>query len=252
MGRLFITGDIHNNIDIGKLNSSRFAVGKELTRGDVVLIAGDFGLPWKNPESNSDKYWLNWLKDHNFTTVFIDGNHENFDALSTYPEVTFASARCHQLRSHIFHVCRGEVLELAGHRILCMGGAKSTDQSQRKEHVSWWKEEIPTEKEWKHATYNLLSKQPDIIVTHDAPYSAVQMLYGTIRPDSVKTELEVLLFQILKHQIPVTDWYCGHHHLDRDFCLNNIEYHVRYQFITEVAEKGAALNGTDRSTTKID
>ena len=28
-----------------------------------------------------EKYWLNWLNERNFTTLFVDGNHENFERL---------------------------------------------------------------------------------------------------------------------------------------------------------------------------
>lgn len=240
MSRLFITGDTHNNIDIGKLTTGEFREQKELTRDDVLLIAGDFGLPWSYPESNSDIAWLKWHENKNYTTVFVDGNHENFDALVAYPEVKFAGARCHQLRPHIFHVYRGEVLQLAGHTILCMGGADSTDKAGRKEHKSWWKEERPTEEEWKRAVDNLKARQPDIIVTHDAPYTATQRMYGMVHPDPPKTELEVMLFEIIKGHIPVTDWYFGHHHHDCDFDQDHIRFHGRYQQISEVEENGDA------------
>lgn len=38
---------------------------------------GDFGGVWNgSPEEN---YWLDWLEDKPFTTLFISGNHENYD-----------------------------------------------------------------------------------------------------------------------------------------------------------------------------
>lgn len=237
MGRLFITGDTHNDIDVAKLNAQKFPAQNGLCRDDVVLIAGDFGLPWDMPESGSDKWWLKWYENKQFTTVFIDGNHENFDMLKTYPDVIFAGARCHQIRPHVFHVKRGEVLELSGHRILCMGGAKSTDKSRRKEHISWWREEIPDQSEWDHAEESLIEKRPDIIVTHDVPSSATRFLYEGMRPDVVKTELEHLLYLIEQDKIPVKDWYFGHHHMDREFQIGSIQFHARFDCVSKVRER---------------
>ena len=52
--------------------------------GDYVVIAGDFGGLWDG--SQKDQYWLDWLNKKPFTTLFVDGNHENFDLLNTLPE----------------------------------------------------------------------------------------------------------------------------------------------------------------------
>ena len=79
---IFITGDTHIPLDISKLNSDKFPQQKELTKNDYVIICGDFGGIWYGNEK--DNYWLNWLEKKNFTTLFVDGNHENFAALSQY------------------------------------------------------------------------------------------------------------------------------------------------------------------------
>lgn len=237
MGRLFITGDTHNNIDIYKLSTKHFPEQKDLTKEDVLLIAGDFGVPWYKPHARSDEYLLNQYEERNFTTVFIDGNHENFEALYEYPQTIFAGACCHQLRPHVFHAMRGEVLQLAGHKVLCMGGADSTDKISRKEHVSWWKEEHPTEEEWKIAEKNLRDQQPDLIVTHDAPACIVQSIHPYNHPTEIPQRLEGILYLVETNHISVTDWYFGHHHIDDDLEFEGINYHMRYQKITEVPQK---------------
>lgn len=77
---IYITGDVHNTIDVKKFNTKNFPEQKNMTREDLVFIAGDFGFPWfydlvNKKESAEDKYWLDWFDKKKFTTVVIDGNH---------------------------------------------------------------------------------------------------------------------------------------------------------------------------------
>lgn len=237
MARLFITGDTHNNIDIYKLDAKYFPEQKDLTKEDVLLIAGDFGVPWYKPHTKADEALLDQYEARNFTTVFVDGNHENFEALYEYPKTVFAGACCHQLRPHVLHAMRGEVLQLAGHKILCMGGADSHDKIYRTAHISWWREERPSLEEFEHARRNLIEQKPDIIVSHDAPARIVLEMYPKDHPGVVPEYLEQLCTTAEENHINVTDWYFGHHHIDDDLELEGIRYHMRYQKITEVLRK---------------
>lgn len=144
MGKIFITGDIHCDIDIHKLTTHNWLAQKNLTYDDVLIIAGDFGAPWGLPENKTDRYILKWHNNKPYTTLFIDGNHENFDALDQYPKIKFANAICQEIRPHVLHVMRGEVLHLNNHKIWCMGGGISSDKKDRKEHISWWSQEEPS------------------------------------------------------------------------------------------------------------
>ena len=57
---IFVTGDTHIPIDIKKLNSKKFPIQKNLTRSDIVIVLGDFGLLWK--EDKEYLYWKRWLE----------------------------------------------------------------------------------------------------------------------------------------------------------------------------------------------
>jgi hypothetical protein len=46
MPHIYITGDTHVYIDYKKLTMKRFPEQKGLIREDVVIITGDFGVPW--------------------------------------------------------------------------------------------------------------------------------------------------------------------------------------------------------------
>lgn len=47
-----------------------------------MIICGNFGF-WD--ESGEQRYWRKWLSGKPFTTLWVDGNHENYDLLKTYP-----------------------------------------------------------------------------------------------------------------------------------------------------------------------
>lgn len=80
---IFITGDTHMPIDMGKLSRERFPIQDQLTKDDYVIICGDFGGVWDGRWH--DKRCMDDLNARNFTTLFIDGNHENFDLLDRMP-----------------------------------------------------------------------------------------------------------------------------------------------------------------------
>ena len=84
MNRLFVTGDMHCNAcgEFSKLNTKNFPVQKELSKDDYILIAGDFGCIWNG--STEEEYWLDWLENKPFTTLFVDGNHENHARLAQF------------------------------------------------------------------------------------------------------------------------------------------------------------------------
>ena len=77
---IYVTGDIHAWIDIRKLK--RWPAKSN----DTLIICGDFGLFWDALPSREEKYWLEWLHKKPWTTLFVDGNHENFNRLETYPK----------------------------------------------------------------------------------------------------------------------------------------------------------------------
>lgn len=102
---IYITGDTHG--DFQRFGSKYFPQQKEMSRGDYVVIAGDFGGLWDG--SQKDQYWLDWLNKKPFTTLFVDGNHENFDLLNTLPEKEWNGGRVHVVREHVLHLMRGQV-----------------------------------------------------------------------------------------------------------------------------------------------
>ncbi len=77
---VYVTGDCHG--EFNKFSTAAFPEQKQMTKNDVVIICGDFGGIWDTDKTSShENYWLKWLDEKTFTTVFVDGNHENFGLL---------------------------------------------------------------------------------------------------------------------------------------------------------------------------
>lgn len=222
----------HRDIDINKITTKKWPLQKELTKDDILFITGDFGLPWSENESNIDKYWLKWHNDKNYTTVFIDGNHENFNSYKNYPIVDFFGAKCHKIRDSIYHVIRGEIMNINDKSILFMGDAESTDKIYRKPNISWWKEEIPTDAEFQKFQ-DQINKNPDIIITHDAPSSIVNMISNMRynEPSSVAKEFQRALWNIYANKQKDPYWFFGHYHVDEIF---NEKFYAVFNNIYEI------------------
>lgn len=128
---IYITGDIHGKIE-------RFK-NMQLTKDDIVIVLGDFGIPWNSDVQGDNN--LKWLSEQPYTILFIDGNHEDFDMLYSFPKVEAYGGIVHILTDNIFHLMRGEIYTIAGKTFFCFGGATSVDRWWRTEHETWWKEE---------------------------------------------------------------------------------------------------------------
>lgn len=206
---IYITGDTHIPIDITKLSSKRFPQQKEMTKEDYLIICGDFGGIFSG--DNEEKYWLKWLSDKKFTTLFIDGNHENFDLLNSFPENRFHGGNAHKISDKIYHLMRGQVFEIDGKKIFTFGGASSHDKEYRTEGKNWWKAELPSDEEYKTAICNLnkSDNNVDIIITHCAPTSIQKEVNEKYDINKLTDFLEDL-----KNRITYSKWFFGHYHKD--------------------------------------
>lgn len=211
-------------------------------------------LPGIWNESSEQKYWLKWLNQKRYTTLFIDGNHENFDLLKTYPTQIWNGGKVHIIGPRLIHLMRGQVYTIEGKRVFTMGGASSHDISDgildmsdpdfvrkyyrarkldlavRVNHLSWWKEELPSETEYAEAVRNLdaVNWKVDIVVSHCCPSSVAGILgAGMYKPDRLTD-----WFEGLSRRLQFKHWYFGHYHDDRDVLGR---YHLRYRQIERIA-----------------
>ena len=209
---IYITGDVHCPIDVHKLNTKNFPEQKYLTKKDFVIVCGDMGIVWSG--DNKDKYWQNWFNDKNFTTLFIDGNHENHDLLNTYTIEEWNGGKVHKIMPNVIHLMRGQVFSINNKKIFTLGGAYSIDKMYRMPHVSWWETEMPSESEYTEAINNLKrnNNKVDLIITHCAPRSIHDKLVMEKRHDDLTNFLE----HIIESEVDYSHWYFGHYHRDQN------------------------------------
>lgn len=216
---IYITGDTHIPMDITKLSSKRFPQQKEMTSEDYLIICGDFGGVWCG--DHEELYWRKWLEKKNFTTLFVDGNHENFDLLNEYPIVSFFGGKAHKISDKILHLMRGEIYEIEGKKIFTFGGASSHDKEVRTEGKNWWKEELPSKEEMNSALQNLDNAEwnVDFVITHSAP-TKIQREFAPDYEENVLTDF----LQSVKEKLSYEKWFFGHYHKDLE--LSQKEYAV--------------------------
>lgn len=219
--KMYMTGDTHGN-------QYKWVEQIEpiLSPDDIVLVCGDFGVGFWNGRYWSEETFYDFLSEQEYTVLFIDSNHENFDKLNSYPVETWCGGKVHKIRNNVIHLMRGEVYCIEGNTIFVMGGGYSIDKYRRTEGVSWWPQEMPSEEEYHNAIVNLekVGNHVDYIITHTAPSETVYYL-STLRSLGIKNDviqeqpLTSFLDEIQK-KVTYKHWYFGHFHVDLELWRN--------------------------------
>ena len=76
-----VAGDTHGTFDMGKV--IKFFKGKEneYTKNDFLIICGDVGVCGFS--ASDERKTRAILRNLPVTTLFVDGNHENFEQLNS-------------------------------------------------------------------------------------------------------------------------------------------------------------------------
>lgn len=88
---IYATGDLHGNSL--RFQPQYFPEQAEMTKDDYMIVCGDSGCVWNGDKSDDPQ--LNRLEALPFTVLFVDGNHENFDALNEYPVEQWHGGKVH-------------------------------------------------------------------------------------------------------------------------------------------------------------
>jgi hypothetical protein len=235
---IYITGD--TRADFTRYNTENFPQQKQMAKDDYVIICGDYGGIWK--KSSETEYWLKWLSAKPFTTLFVDGNHENFDMLNAYPVEEWNGGKVHKITPSVIHLMRGQVFLIDGKKIFAFGGAQSHDIHDgildpaapdfkeqykylsvrnalfRVKGISWWPEEMPNENEYTTGLKNLAAVDwsVDYVLTHCGPSSIVDIFSrGFYEHDELTDYLDRI-----REKTTFSKWSFGHYHDNREIGEN--------------------------------
>lgn len=220
--RLFVTGDTHGERARFQFTDTPF---EELAlEGDILFVTGDFGYVHNNNanEMNFRRIFL----EKKYTTCFVDGNHEGFGVLNSYPVSMWCGGKVHVIEeddNHVpklIHLMRGQVFNINGKKIFTMGGAYSMDRNMRIRDKNWWPEEMPNDEEKKEALDNLSKNdnKVDYIITHTTRSKNIVRICPRHQSENEKPINEFL--EYIYETVDFKHWYFGHLHKDEDI----IEY----------------------------
>lgn len=239
-GRIYVTGDCHGSFH--KFSMKNFPEQRDLDKEDYVIICGDFGGIWAvGRESRHEQHWLDWLEAKSYTTLFVDGNHENFDRVVGYPQKEWHGGIVHEIRPSVLHLSRGQIFDICGMRVFAFGGASSHDISDgildpeeedflskkkrfdreykqyRIRHLTWWDEEIASLEEMRVGKESLRRNDyaVDYIITHCGPTSILPNI-AQIEDGEYLSDRQTDYLEYIRNYANYSKWYFGHYHIDSE------------------------------------
>ena len=67
----------------------------------MIIVAGDFGLGFFDGKYWPEEMFFDYLAAQNYTTVFCDGNHEDFEKISGYAISEWNGGKVHRIRENV-------------------------------------------------------------------------------------------------------------------------------------------------------
>ena len=196
---IYFTSDMHGVKDFRGLMKYL----EKATEEDLLIILGDVGLNFEKTEENRE--FTEFFMSIDKNVAFLDGNHENFEYIESFPEDEWNGGKVTRLTDKIVWLRRGNIYTIEGKTFFTFGGCKSSDKW--KEMGLWYFGELATEEELSLAYENLKKHNysVDYILTHK--YERRPAETGTFG------ELEELI-QFINKNVEFKHWYAGHYHLN--------------------------------------
>ncbi len=206
---VYITGDMHG--DIKRFDDPAL---KKLKKGDILIVCGDFGFIWDG--SRKEAANIRKLEKKKYDICFIDGTHENFDALNALPVSVWNGGKVHEVAKNVRHLMRGQIFKIDNMTYFTMGGGESPDIDIRFETNAWSKDEFPSRDEMIEGANNLeqLNCKVDFIITHEPSVKVKSFLLLKDGEQSGVNGLNTYLEE-LSNVCTYRRWFFGSLHLDK-------------------------------------
>lgn len=232
---VIISGDIHGDF---KTLVYKLCVGWKYT-DTLLIVAGDCGFGFYKPGYYETIYnqVAGKLRKANNWIVFIRGNHDD--------PVYFSEERVHYQRWRC--IPDYSVIRVAGHDILCIGGAVSVDRKIRMQEndqliqlghtqtASWWADEAPLfrPEEIKSIPEGI---NIDTVVTHTAPRICEPKNKDGLKSWAVydpalvwdcskeRETMDTILACLEEHHHIIDRWFFGHFHSSWSEIIGGVQY----------------------------
>ena len=249
---IYITGDTHADFRRFTKRSLKDSIGED----DIVIICGDFGLLWSR--DNEFQYWCDFFATRKYQTLWIAGNHDNYDMIQEYLVETWNGGKIRRIAGDkCIYLERGQVFNIKGKKFFTFGGAASHDiqggvldrsdpdfatkvKRLDREMIcyrilkeTWWPQELPTEDEMQEGLDNLAASdnKVDYIITHCAS-SSMQKRIACGGPGYDPDRLTDY-FEKLEDIVEYKKWIFGHYHEDAKI---GDKHHLLYEDIISIDE----------------
>lgn len=207
--RAFIIGDTHGFLEL--IQRARKIALKQ--KCDCIIVCGDFGWwpKWINKDKSLHMFLSLVTEQKKIPIYFVDGNHEELPDLFSYP---IREDGLRELGPALFHIPRGNIVDIFGAKIFGYGGGHSIDRAFRTEGVDWFPEEVPTYAECDKAITNLEeTDELDLIITHDIPTELkFRMFPKQYAYNTVPEQLSQFIEPCMKFPKDI-NWFTGHYHM---------------------------------------
>lgn len=236
---IYLAGDMHG--PIGFYDLVYEAQEHCLSEDDYLIVLGDFGLIFAQEKTTRETHLLNTLNEQPWTTLFIDGNHENFQRLwnkEEFPDISFGGAVASKVRDKVIYLQRGAVYTIEDKTFLTIGGADSIDKAYRTPNYSWWEQETITQNDIDVAMKNMAkyNYNIDYMLTHTCPKEILPYCFEELFEGF--DESSEKLSQIAD-KIQFKKWYFGHLHIDKSSASDKNfpeKYHALYNDIVKIGD----------------
>ena len=216
---IYLIADPHGDPEFRGLAEYLATAGSD----DLLIVLGDLGIRFEDSELN--RRFDKLLLEANVDIAFIDGNHENYPYINSFPEEEWQGGRIRRLSPHLIYLMRGEIYDIQGHSFFVMGGCKSSPKWR--EAGLWYPGEEPTEEETARAVHNLAKAglSVDYVLTHKFAY----------RPDP-KTPCPTLesLCAFILDRVEYRAWYAGHNHVPKLYTDTPYPVRIVYDELTPI------------------
>lgn len=212
---IYVRGDTHGDW------VQFLLIDRKLKAGDVCIICGDVGFFLNEDVGDA---FLDELEKKDYSILFVDGNHDNFTKLYSFPEEMWNGGKIHRIRKNVIHLCRGQVFEIEGKTFFTFGGGYSIDKEWKKSYNKWWEEEMPTEEEYEEGKRNLEKHnwKVDYIITHTVNTKSVQRMaqrdgFREIKGNFIEELPLNNYLEEIDEKTEYKKWFFGHFHRDWEF-----------------------------------